>query len=102
MSVLVTLRVRGDSQALEARAAANPAGMQAILEKAKPHGLISHRFYASGDELLVIDEWETEDGFRKFFAETTEIPGLMAEVGVTSEPEITFWRKLETHDDFPA
>ena len=102
MSVLMTLRVRGDAQALEARAAANPGGLQAILEKAKPHGLISHHFYASGDELLVVDEWETEEGFRRFFAEATEVPALMAEVGVTSEPEITFWRKLATHDDFPA
>jgi heme-degrading monooxygenase HmoA len=102
MSVLVTLRVQGNVQALEARAAANPAGMQAILEKAKPHGLISHRFYGAGDEILVVDEWESEEGFRAFFAEATEIPGLMAEVGVTTEPEITFWRKLDTHDDFPA
>jgi heme-degrading monooxygenase HmoA len=102
MGVLMTLRVRGNAKALEERAAANPAGMQAILEKAKPHGLISHRFYASGDELLVVDEWESEEGFRAFFAEATEIPALMAEVGVVTEPEITFWRKLDTHDDYPA
>lgn len=102
MSVLMTLRVHGDAQALEDRAAANPAGMQAILEKAIPHGLISHRFYASGDELLVVDEWETEEGFKRFFAEATEIPGLMADVGVTSEPEVKFWRKLESRDDYPA
>jgi len=101
MSVLITLRVRGNGQALEERAAANPAAMQAILEKAKPHGLISHRFYGSSDELLVVDEWESEEGFRAFFAEATEIPGLMAAAGVTSEPEITFWRKLESHDDYP-
>ena len=102
MSVLMTLRVKGDAAALEAGAAANPAGMQAILEKAIPHGLISHRFYASGDDLLVIDEWESEAGFRTFFAEATEIPGLMAQAGVTTEPEITFWRRLATHDDYPA
>ncbi len=24
---------------------------------------------------------------------------MMAEIGVTAEPEVTFWRKLETHDD---
>ena len=102
MSVLMTLRVKGDAAALEARAAANPAGMQAILDKAKPHGLISHRFYGTDDELLVIDEWESEEGFRAFFAETTEIPGLMAEVGVIDEPQITFWRKLDSRDDFPS
>jgi hypothetical protein len=102
MSVLMTLRVKADVAALEQRAGANPAGMQAILEKAKPHGLISHRFYGAGDEVLVVDEWESEEGFRQFFAEATEIPQLMAEAGVTTEPEITFWRKLDTHDDYPA
>jgi len=101
MSVLVTLRVKGDAAALEARTAANPAAMQAILDKAIPHGLISHRFYASGDQLLVVDEWETAEGFQAFFHEATEIPGLMADAGVTEEPEVTFWRKLDTHDDYP-
>jgi heme-degrading monooxygenase HmoA len=100
MSVLMTLRVKGDAATLESRAAANPAGLQAILEKAKPHGLISHRFYGNADEILVVDEWETEEGFHAFFAEATEIPGLMAEVGVRTEPDVTFWRKLETHDDY--
>ena len=102
MSVLMTLRVKGNPQALEERTAANPAAMQAILAKAKPHGLISHRFYASGDEIMVVDEWESEEGFRRFFAEATEIPGLMADAGVTSEPQITFWRRLETHDAYPV
>ena len=75
--------------------------MQAIGE-GHPHGLISHRFYASGDELLVVDEWESKEGFQAFFAEATEIPGMMAEVGVTTEPEVTFWRRLDTHDAYPA
>jgi heme-degrading monooxygenase HmoA len=100
VSVLMTLRVKGDAATLEARAVANPEGLQAILEKAKPHGLISHRFYGNADELLVVDEWETEEGFHAFFAEATEIAGLMAEVGVRTDPEITFWRKLETGDDY--
>jgi hypothetical protein len=24
---------------------------------------------------------------------------MMGEVGVTAEPEVTFWRKLDTHDE---
>ena len=28
-----------------------------------------------------------------------EIEPMMAAAGVTGEPEITFWRKLDTHDD---
>ena len=102
MSVLVTIRVHANAQALEEMAAENPAWMQGIRAKAIPHGLISHRFYASGDEVMVVDEWESAEGFQSFFAEATEIPVMMAEAGVTTEPEVTFWRKLETHDDYPA
>jgi hypothetical protein len=47
----------------------------------------------------VVDEWQSAEDFQQFFAEATEIPGLMAEVGVRSEPEIVFWRKLDTHDE---
>lgn len=102
MAVLMTLRVKGDASELARRANGNPEGMLAILEKAKPHGLISHRFYGSADEILVVDEWETEEGFKAFFAEATEVPVLMAEVGVTTEPQISFWRKLDTPDEYPA
>lgn len=104
MGVLVTLRVRGDAGALEAGAAANPTTMESILAKAKPHGLISHHFYASdGGELLVVDEWETAEGFQAFFQEAEgEIGPMMAAAGVTTQPEVTFWRKLDTHDDYPA
>lgn len=101
MGVLMTLRVAGSARAVEERAAGNPAGMQAILEKAKRHGLISHRFYGTETEILVVDEWETEEGFHAFFVEATEVPQMMAEVGVTTQPEIVFWRRLESHDSYP-
>jgi heme-degrading monooxygenase HmoA len=103
MSVLMTLRVHGDAAELERRAEANPAAMQELRDRAVTRGLIAHRFFANEDgEILVLDEWESEEGFRRFFAESTEIPGLMAEVGVRDEPEVRFWRKLETYDDYPA
>ena len=40
------------------------------------------------------------ESFKSFFAEArSEIEPMMREVGVTSEPEVTFWRKLESHDE---
>jgi hypothetical protein len=48
---------------------------------------------------MVVDEWPDEARFQQFFAAEQEaIGGLMAQVA-TGEPEITFWRKLETGDD---
>src|SRR3982751_458925 len=100
MSVIMTLRVGGDAAELERRAAENPEAMRSIANQAKEHGLIAHRFYASeGGEVLVIDEWPDAESFQRFFESMrAEIEGMMAEVGATGQPEITFWRELETND----
>jgi hypothetical protein len=101
MSVIMTLRVHGDPNELEKRAAANPDAIRAISDRAKGHGLIAHRFYGSEDgQIMVVDEWPDPQSFQAFFQESrSEIEPLMRDVGVTSEPEITFWRKLESHDE---
>src|SRR5256885_14753786 len=101
MAVIMTLRVKGDPRKLEERAAQDPEGMRSIAERAKSHGLIAHRFYGSDDgQIMVVDEWPDPGSFQQFFEEATpEIQPIMQEVGASSEPQITFWRKLETHDD---
>ena len=100
MSVIMTLRARGDAAELERRAAENPEAMHAITERAKEHGLIAHRFYASEDgQIMVADEWPDPESFQRFFESMrSELDELMQAVGVTAEPEVTFWRLLETHD----
>ena len=101
MSVIMTLRAKGDPDALERRAAQNPDGMRAIADRAKEHGLIAHRFYGTDDgQIMVVDEWPDAESFQRFFASVRdEIDPMMRDVGVTEEPEVTFWRKLESHDE---
>lgn len=101
MSVIMTFRVSGDPKKLEERAAAAPDEMRAISDRAREHGLIAHRFYASDDgQIMVIDEWPDPGSFQSFFeSERSRIEPLMREAGVSGEPEISFWHKLETHDE---
>jgi hypothetical protein len=99
MSVLMTLRVKADGKKLEAMKAADPKRFANVADKGKTAGATYHRFYASDDEVLVIDEWPDEGSFQAFFAGTPEIPAIMAEAGVTEAPTITFYRKLELGDD---
>ncbi len=100
MSVIVTIRVNGDPGKLEEIAAASPDRIRAVSEAAKPHGVIAHQFYGSDDGILVIDEWPDAASFQKFFEEQQPTIGpLMQEAGVTSPPEVSIWRKLETHDE---
>jgi hypothetical protein len=103
MSVIMTLVVAGDPKRMEQFASDNKDKMQAVLEAAKQHGLIAHRFKASddGSRVMVIDEWPDRQSFESFFREQqAEIGPMMEAVGVTSEPEPSFWHKMETHDAF--
>jgi heme-degrading monooxygenase HmoA len=99
MSVLMTLRITGDGGSLEKFAQADPKAFPAVVDKARAHGVISHHFYATADELLVVDEWPDEESFRAFYDASPEIGGFMQEAGVTTAPEIKFWRKLDLNDD---
>jgi heme-degrading monooxygenase HmoA len=96
MSVLMTLRVAGDPKAVEGL---DQAVLQTVSDRAKTMGgLISHHFYGSDNEVLVVDEWEDEASFQRFFEASSEIPEMMAAAGITTEPEIRFWRHLDTGD----
>jgi hypothetical protein len=100
MSVIMTLYIQGDPGKLESAAADDPGRLQAIAEKAKEHGVIAHRFYGSGGQILVVDEWPDEQSFEAFFSEQqSEIGSLMEAVGAAGEPRHQFWRKLETGDE---
>jgi heme-degrading monooxygenase HmoA len=99
MSVLMTLRVSGDARKFEAYVAANSAAFQATAERAKQHGVTRHRFYGTDSEIIVVDEWPDEESFQAFFQASPEIAGYMEAAEVSSEPVITFWRPLDTHDE---
>jgi quinol monooxygenase YgiN len=99
VSVIMTLRVSGDPDKLEQLAGENGDMIRRIAERAKSHGLIAHRFYGSEGQIMVVDEWPDAGSFQAFFESEQETIGPMMEQVATSEPEITFWRKLETGDD---
>jgi quinol monooxygenase YgiN len=99
MPVIMTFRVQGDPDKLERLAKEKQDILQSIAERAKAAGIIAHRFYGSDGQIMVVDEWPDSESFNRFFeSEQAAIGPMMAEVA-TGEPEITFWRKLDTHDD---
>ena len=100
MSVIMTLRVSGDPQAVERMAKEDPDRIGKIMENAKSHGLIAHRFYGSEGKIMVIDEWPDPQSFQAFFEESEPLVGPMMQAVATGEPEIVFWSKLDTGDDF--
>jgi quinol monooxygenase YgiN len=100
VSVVMTLRVAADPARVEKFANENAELMQTIGDRARSGGCISHAFYGGDGQILVLDEWESAEAFQSFFDGSPEIPEMMGSVGVTSEPEVSFWQKLDTKDDF--
>jgi len=95
VSVLMTLRVAGDPKAVEA---VDQDVLKTVVDRAKEHGLISHHFFGSDNEVLVVDEWPDEASFQAFFDASPEIGEIMAAAGVTAPPTIEFWRPLDVGD----
>ena len=101
MSVIVTIRVNADPASFEEHLRGQADTLDRTLELAKRHGVVAHRWYAGDGEVLVADEWPDAESFRTFFAEAqTEIAPFLEAVGVTSPPEVRFWRVLDTSDAF--
>lgn len=100
MSVTVTVRVTGDPAQAKALADADPGRIQAISEKGKAAGALHHRFVAGDGEIMVIDEWPDAAAFQGFFEGTPEIPALMADAGMTGQPQVEIWQPLDMHDEF--
>ena len=101
MSVIMTMRAKGDAAALERAAAEDPEKLAGIVARAKAAGLIAHRFYSSdGGEIMVCDEWPDPESFKRFFeASRPDIEPLMAAAGVTAEPEVVFWHTMKMDDE---
>ena len=102
MAVLMTLRITGDPARIEQALNSDPERLKAIAARSKEKGALHHCFYANADGsgAIVVDEWETAKGFQQFFGESPDIGAMMAEAGVTSEPEVAFWHALDTPDRF--
>ena len=100
MSVIVTLRVSGDPEKFEEKTAAQREAIDRIMAVAKRHGLIAHRWYGGDGEFMAVDEWPDAESFHAFFSEAQEDVGpVMQGAGVTAEPTVSVWRKLDTNDE---
>ena len=100
MSVVVTIKLTADAAKAEAFAASNADFIRGISQEGKRRGAIHHRFVANGNEIMVIDEWDSAENFQKFFTEVTDIGQVMAAIGATGAPEVTIWQPLDMKDAF--
>ena len=100
LSVLVTVKFPGDTDAFR-RFIANRADLlRKISEQSKSQGAIHHRFGIGDGFVVAIDEWESAEAFNGFFADNADIATAMQEGGAQGQPEVTFAEAVETADQF--
>jgi hypothetical protein len=100
MSVLVTMRVPGNTDQFRSFVTSEPGRMQAMADVARAGGAIHHRFGIGDGFVIVVDEWESAEAFQAFFQGNEDLPQLMRDAGALGEPEITFTEAVETADQF--
>jgi quinol monooxygenase YgiN len=99
MTVLMLLRIKADAAKLEAAKPEISSTLRTLAERGKERGVLRHRFFATDDEVLVVDEWPSQEAFQQFMAESPEIQDMFAVAGATGEPDFTFARKVDLGDE---
>lgn len=99
MSVLVTMRVPGDTDRFRQFVANEQERVTQAGEQAKAQGCLHHRFGVGDGFVVVVDEWESPEHFQRFF-ENPELAEMMRDSGAQGEPEVTFTEAIETPDQF--
>jgi hypothetical protein len=100
MSVLMTMRVEGDTQQFRRFVDGEGERLHAIAEAAQAAGCLHHRFGVGDGYVLVVDEWESPEHFQRFFDGNEEIAAVMRDAGARSEPQVDFTDAITSADQF--
>lgn len=96
----MVMRAKADPTLVEKYFQENQEMTKSINDDARSNGCLHHAFYATEDEVFVVDEWESPEGFQEFFSSNQEVPKAMQDIGITEQPKIEFLRPLDTKDAF--
>lgn len=99
MSVLVTMKVQGDTDQFRRVLADQSDRIVALSAKARDAGCIHHQFGVGDGFVVVVDEWESADQFQSFIT-SPEIGAVMADMGAQSEPEVEISESIYSPDRF--
>ena len=100
MSVLIALKVRGDTAKFRAALTERADEFVAIANRAKTVGAIHHRFGIGDGFVFVVDEWESAEQFEAFFGDP-ELQAFIGSVGASAgPPEMTVSEATNSPDQF--
>jgi hypothetical protein len=101
MSVVVIGRFPVADVATARQAIASQAALiEEISEDSKKLGCEHHRYGEGDGELVVIDEWQSAEGFQRFFEGNPKVQQVIESVGVQGPPNIAIFRVVEAPGTF--
>lgn len=100
MSVLVVVKVSGDTATFQKALADRADEFVAVGDRAKQVGAIHHRFGIGDGVVVAVDEWETAEAFEQFFGDP-KMREFVASIGAAPvPPEITISEAISSPDEF--
>jgi hypothetical protein len=99
MSVLVTMRVKGDTAQFRRVLETETERLQALAARARDAGCIHHRFAVGDGFVMAVDEWGTAEAFQSFIT-SPEIAEAMSDMGAQGEPEVDIGEAVDSPDQF--
>ena len=100
MSVLVVVKVTGDTATFQKALAERADEFESVATRAKEAGAIHHRFGVGDGFVLAIDEWKTAEGFESFFGDPS-MREFVSSIGASpGPPEITVVGAVPSPDEF--
>ena len=99
VSVLVTMKVGGDTGQFRRFLAAEADRLGEIAAAAQAAGCVHHRFGVGDGFVLVIDEWVSAQAFQTFIS-SDEISEVMRDAGAQSQPEVEIAEAIASPDQF--
>jgi len=100
MSVLVVVKVSGNTDTFQKALADRADEFVAIRDRAIEKGAIHHRFGIGDGYVVAIDEWESAEGFQEFFGDP-KMQEFVGSIGADPvPPEITIGEAIPAPDEF--
>lgn len=100
MSVLVSVKVAGDTESFQRALVDRGAEFKEISDRARGVGAIHHRFGVGDGFILVVDEWESAEQFQAFFGDPALAAFIGSVGGAASAPDITVTEAVSSPDEF--
>jgi heme-degrading monooxygenase HmoA len=99
MSVIVIMKVPGDTNAFREFFESHKHEMDEISEKARDMGCLAHTFTQGENVTVAVDHWESAEAFEKF-SSMPEIAETMASAGASGPPTIEIYEVIDTVESF--